>query len=52
MYDLGVSIMAQGKRIHEVACSIPGLAQQVKDLCCLAVSCDVGLRCGSDLVLL
>ena len=44
-------------RNHEVAGLIPGLAQWVKDLVILkvkdlAVSCGVGCRCGSDLVLL
>ena len=36
--------------IHEDAGWKPGLPQQVKDP--VAVSCDVGHRCGSDLVLL
>ena len=35
-------------RNHEVSGSIPGLSQWVKDL----VSCGVGCRHGSDLVLL
>ena len=38
-------------RDHEVAGSIPGLAQQVKDPG-IAVSCGVGHRRGSDLALL
>ena len=36
---------------HEVAGSIPGLTQRLKDLA-LAVSCDVGRRRGLDLALL
>ena len=38
-------------RNHEVVGSIPGLAQWVEDLA-LSMSCGVGHRCGSDLVLL
>ena len=38
-------------RNHEVVGLIPGLAQWVKDLA-IAVSCDVGCRCGSDPTLL
>ena len=38
-------------RNNEVAGSIPGLAQWVGDLA-VAMSCDVGHRCGSDLALL
>ena len=36
-------------RNHEVAGSIPGLAQWVKGV---AMSCGVGCRCGSDPTLL
>ena len=40
----GVPIVAQWLMNHEVVGSIPGLTQCFKD----AVSCGVGLRCGSD----
>ena len=39
-------------RNHEVAGSIPSLAQWVKDLAGVAVSCSVGHRHGSDPALL
>ena len=38
--------------LSEDAGSNPGLAQWVKDLACLAASCLVGHRCGSDPTLL
>ena len=43
--------LTNSTRNHEVAGSIPGLAQWVGDSG-VAVSCGVGRRCGSDLVLL
>ena len=39
-------------RNHEVACSVAGLAQRVKDPAGVAVSCGVGCRVGSDPTLL
>ena len=39
-------------RNHEVAGTIPGLAQRIKDLALPAVSCGVGCRRGLDPALL
>jgi len=53
---VGVPVVAQWltnpTRIHEVEGSIPDLAQWVKYLSDVAVSCGVGRRCGSDPALL
>ena len=43
--------LTNATRNHEVAGLFPGLTQWVKDPA-LPVSCGVGRRCGSDLVLL
>ena len=52
---MGVPFMTQQltnpARIHEDAGTIPGLTQWVKDPC-VAVSCGVSCRCGSDSTLL
>ena len=45
-------VEAYPTRNHEVTGLIPGLAQWVKDLALLRVSCGVGHRHGSDLGLL